>query len=100
MDQLQPKVLAFDANDFKPDGITVAKEGNALIYVDRLGPADTAAIWQQAIDAGADGIQTDHPEALIKYLREKGYRQIRASSDAGLTTAGWDARSSAAHRCL
>ena len=74
VDQLQPKVLAFDANDFKPDVITVAKEGNALIYVDRLGPADTAAIWQQAIDAGADGIQTDHPEALIKYLREKGYR--------------------------
>jgi glycerophosphoryl diester phosphodiesterase len=74
MDQLHPKVLAFDANDFEPDVIAVAKEGNALIYVDRLGPADTAAIWQQAVDAGADGIQTDHPEELVQYLRKRGYR--------------------------
>jgi glycerophosphoryl diester phosphodiesterase len=74
VDQLHPKVLAFDANDFKPDTIAVAKEAKALIYVDRLGPADTAASWQQAIDAGADGIQTDHPEELVQYLREKGYR--------------------------
>jgi glycerophosphoryl diester phosphodiesterase len=74
VDQLHPKVLAFDANDFKPDTIAVAKEAKALIYVDRLGPADTAVVWQEAIDAGADGIQTDHPEELVQYLREKGYR--------------------------
>ena len=74
VDQLHPKVLAFDANDFKPDTIAVAKEAKALIYVDRLGPADTPSVWQEAIDAGADGIQTDHPEGLVQYLREKGYR--------------------------
>jgi glycerophosphoryl diester phosphodiesterase len=70
IDQLHPKVLAFDANDFKPDVIAVAKKGNALIYVDRLGPADNPAAWQQAIDQGADGIQTDHPEDLANYLRK------------------------------
>lgn len=75
VDELQVKVLAFDASDFKPDVIAVAKKGGALIYVDRLGPADNAATWQEAIDAGADGIQTDHPEELVKYLREKGYRK-------------------------
>jgi hypothetical protein len=32
-------------------------------------------MWQEAIDQGADGIQTDHPEELVKYLREKGYRK-------------------------
>jgi glycerophosphoryl diester phosphodiesterase len=72
---LHPQVLAFDAGDFKPDIIHVVKEANAQIYLDRLGPADNPASWQAAIDAGADGIQTDHPAELVKYLREKGYRK-------------------------
>jgi glycerophosphoryl diester phosphodiesterase len=44
------------------------------IYVDRLGPADNAAAWQDAIDRGASGIQTDHPAELVAYLKSKGYR--------------------------
>ena len=72
---LHPKVLAFSAGDFKPEVIAIAKEGNALIYVDRLGSADNVATWQEAIDWGADGIQTDHPEDLVRYLREKGYKK-------------------------
>jgi glycerophosphoryl diester phosphodiesterase len=74
IDELHPKVLAFDANDFKPDIIAVAKKAGVLIYVDRLGQADNPAAWQAAIDQGADGIQTDHPEDLVKFLRERGYR--------------------------
>jgi glycerophosphoryl diester phosphodiesterase len=75
VESLHPKVLAFDAGDFKPEVIAVAKKGSALIYVDRLGPADTPAAWQEAIDWGADGIQTDHPEELVEYLRGKGYKK-------------------------
>lgn len=75
VDLLHPKVLAFDASDFKPEVIAIAKKAHALIYVDRLGPADNPQVWQEAIDAGADGIQTDHPEELVKYLREKGYHK-------------------------
>jgi glycerophosphoryl diester phosphodiesterase len=71
---LHPQVLAFDAGDFKPDIIHVVKEAKVQIYVDRLGPADNPAVWQAAIDAGADGIQTDRPAELVKYLREKGYK--------------------------
>ena len=72
---LQPKVFAFDAADFRPEVVAVVKKAGALLYVDRLGPADNPAAWQEAIDMGADGIQTDHPEALVKYLREHGYRR-------------------------
>ena len=68
-------VLRFGAGDFKPEIIRAVKEANVQIYVDRLGPADNAASWQSAIDAGADGIQTDHPAELAKYLREKGYKK-------------------------
>jgi glycerophosphoryl diester phosphodiesterase len=74
LDDLHLQVMAFDANDFRQDVIAVAKKGNALVYVDRLGPADNPATWQQAVDWGADGIQTDKPADLVKYLKEKGYR--------------------------
>jgi glycerophosphoryl diester phosphodiesterase len=75
IDDLHVKVLAFDAGDFKAEAIAAAKKAGVLIYVDRLGQADNAAAWQDAIDQGADGIQTDHPEELVKYLREKGYKR-------------------------
>src|SRR5215469_5732167 len=74
IDALHLKVLAFDANDFKPDVIAVAKKAGALVYVDRLGPADTPSVWQEAIDMGADGIQTDRPGELVEYLKGKGLR--------------------------
>ncbi len=75
VDDLHPPVLAFDASDFKPDVIAVAVKAGAKIYVDRLGPADNPTTWQAAIDQGADGIQTDRPEELVRYLKEKGYRK-------------------------
>jgi glycerophosphoryl diester phosphodiesterase len=75
VERLHPRVIAFDADDFTPDIIRVVKEANARIYVDRMGKTDAPAGWQSAIDAGADGIQTDRPAELVKYLREKGYKK-------------------------
>jgi glycerophosphoryl diester phosphodiesterase len=75
IDLLHPKVLAFGAGDFKPDVIAAAKGGNAEIYVDRMGTTDAPEGWQSAIDAGADGIQTDRPGPLVEYLRSKGYKK-------------------------
>jgi glycerophosphoryl diester phosphodiesterase len=68
---LAPHVIAFDAKDFQDDVIRLARGAQAQIYVDRLGPADNAAAWQDAIDRGANGIQTDHPAALVEYLKTK-----------------------------
>lgn len=65
-------VLAFDNNDFQKSVIQVAKEAHAQIFVDRLDEADTPEFWQKAIDEGADGIQTNRPEALAAYLRQHG----------------------------
>jgi glycerophosphoryl diester phosphodiesterase len=72
VDTLDPRVIAFDAGDFKDDAIKLAREAHADIYVDRLGAADQAAAWQDAIDRGATGIQTDHPAELVQYLRARG----------------------------
>jgi glycerophosphoryl diester phosphodiesterase len=65
--------VAFSASDFQEPLISMTKQAGAKIYVDRLGPADNPESWQAAVDAGADGIQTDHPAELLKYLRDHGY---------------------------
>ena len=75
IDEFHPKVIAFDAHDFTDEIIALAKTAKADIYVDRFGDADTPAFWQDAIDRGATGIQTNKPAELVAYLRSRGYRQ-------------------------
>lgn len=72
IDLLKLQVAAFDYHDFKDDVIAVAKQSKVPIYVDRLGPADDTEHWQDAVDRGAAGIQTDHPAEVVLYLRAKG----------------------------
>lgn len=75
VEQLHPKVIAYSAGDWTPEIIQAAKDAQALIYVDRMGTTDAPEGWQSAIDAGADGIQTDRPGPLVEFLREKGYKK-------------------------
>ncbi|HWE50334.1 MAG TPA: glycerophosphodiester phosphodiesterase family protein [Bryobacteraceae bacterium] len=77
IDSLHLKVAAFDAGDFKEETIAVATAAGVDIYVDRLGAADNPAGWQDAIDRGAAGIQTDHPAELVDYLVSRKYRAAR-----------------------
>ena len=72
LDAMPLKVVAFDARDFLDPVIAIARKVRADVYVDRLGPADNQASWQDAIDRGATGIQTDHPAQLVAYLSSKG----------------------------
>jgi glycerophosphoryl diester phosphodiesterase len=67
---LNLRVAAFDAGDFKAEVLAIAKEAHVDIYVDRLGAADNIDHWQDAIDRGATGIQTDKPAELVRYLRQ------------------------------
>jgi glycerophosphoryl diester phosphodiesterase len=72
VEELKPTVIAFSARDWQDDIIRIARDAKADIYVDRLGQADNPAAWQEAIDRGATGIQTDHPGELVRYLESKG----------------------------
>jgi glycerophosphoryl diester phosphodiesterase len=71
IEQLHPKVVAFGAGDFTAAIISAVKRSGAQVYVDRLGATDTPEGWQAAIDAGADGIQSDRPGQLVDYLKRK-----------------------------
>jgi glycerophosphoryl diester phosphodiesterase len=75
VDELHPKVLAFDARDFRDEVIAVARKAGTGIYVDRLGPADTPESWEDAVRRGATGIQTDKPAELVQFLRSKGWHK-------------------------
>ncbi len=62
LEELKPRVVAFDRSDWKDDVIALARDGGVTdLFVDRLGPDDTPEAWEDAIRRGATGIQTDHP---------------------------------------
>jgi glycerophosphoryl diester phosphodiesterase len=71
VERLHPRMFGFDSRDFNPPTIAAAKRVNIPIFVDRNTPRE----WQDAIDVGVAGIQTDHPFELMAFLRAKGYRE-------------------------
>ncbi len=70
--ELKPQVIAFSRKDWQDPIIQAARRSGAGIFVDMLGPQDTPSAWQDAIDRGATGIQTDRVAELVAYLRERG----------------------------
>jgi glycerophosphoryl diester phosphodiesterase len=73
IDEMHPRFIAMEAADFHDDIVAAAKQSGAAIFVDRFDDADAPQGWQNAIDRNADGIQTNRPAELIKFLRSKGY---------------------------
>jgi glycerophosphoryl diester phosphodiesterase len=71
VDTLHPQLLGADERDFNTATIAAAREVNVGIFVDR----QTEKEWQDAIDQGAVGIQTNFPAELTAYLRARGYHQ-------------------------
>ena len=67
--KLRPRVIAFDARDFRDEVIRIARAAGADIFVDRLGLDDNEDSWKDAIRRGATGIQTDRPADLLAFLR-------------------------------
>jgi glycerophosphoryl diester phosphodiesterase len=66
LDQVKPSVVAPVWRDFTKELVEMAHAAGALVIVDEKDRSS----WQQALDWGADGIQTDHPEELIEYLKK------------------------------
>ncbi len=75
VEELKPPVIAFVARDFTDEIIAIARRSKADIYVDRFEPFDNPAGWQDAIERGATGIQSDRPAELVQYFRSKGYHK-------------------------
>jgi glycerophosphoryl diester phosphodiesterase len=69
--ELKPVVVAFEQDDFKPEILAQALQEKEEIFLDRLWAQDTPELWQDAIDKGVRGIQTNRPAELLEFLRAK-----------------------------
>jgi glycerophosphoryl diester phosphodiesterase len=67
LERLRPRVVAAVWKHFSPSFVEQCHAAGALVIVDE----SDATCWEDALAWGADGIQTDDPEALAGFLREK-----------------------------
>lgn len=74
----QPEVVHIDFSFYTPEVISTIKKHKARVWINALGPADIAIrsgkeeeALSQLLKNGANIIQTDEPERLLKLLKEK-----------------------------
>lgn len=54
--------------------LTALKENNVSVFLDVQNKEENPAKWQAAVNKGVQGLQTDHPAALIEYLKNNKLR--------------------------
>lgn len=64
-----PQVLASDMGQLSASFVQKAHENKARVFVDEK--QGTPEEWTQMLNWGTDGIQTDDPESLLKFLKTK-----------------------------
>ncbi len=62
-----PQVMASDMGQLNASFVQKAHQNGARVFVDEN--KGTVEEWSQILEWGTDGIQTDNPEALLKYLK-------------------------------
>jgi glycerophosphoryl diester phosphodiesterase len=74
----KPEVVHIDFSFYTPEVISTIKKHKARVWINALGPADIAIrsgkeeeALSQLLKNGANIIQTDEPERLLKLLKEK-----------------------------
>ena len=63
-------ILDGNAGEWTPELVAEAHAHGARVFVDNLGLTDNEGWYRKAIEMGVDGIQTDHPDAVIRLLAE------------------------------
>lgn len=66
IEEFKPKAIASVWKHFSPTFVKTCHEAGAVVIVDESDPS----CWEQAVAWGTDGIQTDHPEKLIAWLKK------------------------------
>jgi len=69
-------VSAIDGSigQYTPEMLAVCKKRNVAIWLDVQAKDEDPLRWQKALDTPVQGLQTDHPGALINYLKQNGNR--------------------------
>jgi len=72
LDQVQVAVLD---NVYDTALQAVAREKGIALWLDVESSEEGPAVWDRALSRNIQGLQTDHPDALVGYLRRLGRRQ-------------------------
>ena len=67
--QVQPYVIATDMGELTMEYVKIAHQNNAKVFVDE--DKGDEAEWAKILNWGTDGIQTDKPQALIRFLSKR-----------------------------
>jgi len=74
LDKAHPEILDGDYSQYTEDMVKAAHEQGYVVLPDIEGPNENPSFWDRALLKGFSGVQTDHPEELIDYLKEKHSR--------------------------
>lgn len=61
-------------DEYNEETVSGAKDQKVPIWADIQSPNEGSETWDKAISIGLRGLQTDHPKALIDYLKSKNIR--------------------------
>ncbi|RWY52600.1 glycerophosphodiester phosphodiesterase family protein [Mucilaginibacter gilvus] len=74
LDAYQPDLLDGDYSQYTPALLAYAASMKLPVWPDIQSAGEGPADWDKALQKGLTGLQTDHPAALVKYLKDKGLR--------------------------
>jgi glycerophosphoryl diester phosphodiesterase len=74
LNKAHPEILDGNYSQYTEDMIKAANEQGYVVLPDIEGPNENPAFWDKALLKGFSGVQTDHPEELIDYLKGKHSR--------------------------
>lgn len=74
LQSVKPETLDGNVRTWTVAQVVTAHRGGAEVWVDNLGDSDNQQGFQRSLEMGVDGIQTDHPEQLLEFLKKQGHR--------------------------
>jgi glycerophosphoryl diester phosphodiesterase len=74
LEKYQTDLLDGNYNEYNVETVAAAKEKNIPIWADIQSIDENPTLWDKALNLSLQGLQTDHPKALIDYLKKKGIR--------------------------
>jgi glycerophosphoryl diester phosphodiesterase len=75
--KLRPAMVNMDWHAVTEESVRLAHLGGCHAFVNCLGTADTEFNIGQAIESGADYIQSDRPDVVMRMLKQRGLRRAR-----------------------
>ncbi len=74
LDQYKIQLLDGSYKDYTVELVNAARAKNIPVWPDIQTATEGPEQWEKAINVGITGLQTDHPEAMVNYLKNKKRR--------------------------